>query len=199
MKALFIFVLFIISNGLVYAQTNDSTFNLATDIFNFSELMTEKDTLRIKTDMWICENEREENDLIIKQGDSVIIHVQVFENGKKFDFGIRKYEPKKYDTLTFENLFLKLENRVINRERTSKTIEIIHNRKDTLTFCTHGLMEKLFVSNYTWKIKDQIYFDKNYYKPLPIPPKPKGQSDLKKLDSLNRLEIEKELQRMIND
>jgi hypothetical protein len=199
MKLFSILFLVFLSNGWTFCQTQNRPFELVKDILHFSELMTEKDTLVINTDLWICETERYERDLITKRGDSVFIHVKGIEDRKNFEYGTRVYEPQKYDTCNFETLFLKLKNRTNNRDCNSKTIEIIHNNRDTLIIWTGGLMEKLFVSNYIWKIKDKIYFDKDYYKPMPIPPKPTGLSDEEKLDSIMNDNIKKELEKIEND
>ncbi|PXY02614.1 hypothetical protein DF185_00535 [Marinifilum breve] len=101
--------------------------------------------------------------------------------------------------LNFETIYSKLQKRTIPNKSASLRFEIVHNKRDTLKLYSYGLVDILRISSYLTRIKDQIYFDKDYYKPIQIPPKPKGLSELEKLDSLTRVELEKELQRMINE
>ncbi len=59
-------------------------------------------------------------------------------------------------------------------------------------------MDILKISSYLCKVKDQIYFDKDYYKPLQIPMPLKGLSDEEKSDSIMMESITKEALRMAN-
>jgi hypothetical protein len=197
MRVLFILVIILSSRVLVFSQKNDKSFNLVRDIGNFSELMTELDTIVVKGDYSICGGEYFETDIITKKNDSVYIQVLIDDDIK----GKMNYEKRLYqsDTLNFETIYSKLQKRNILNHRATLRFEIVHNRKDTLKLFSYGLMDILKISINLAAIKDQIYFDKNYYKPPKNPSPPKGLSDIEKLDSIMIEGIKKELQRMSNE
>ncbi|PKQ65901.1 hypothetical protein BZG02_02550 [Labilibaculum filiforme] len=185
MKAFFIFVFVSISSGLVYSQTNDRSFNLVRDIEKFSELMTELDTIIVYSNLSICHGERYEKDIITKKNDSVFIQVSINDDfDGNVDYEKRIYEYDKSDSLNFETLYFKLQKHTIPDHQPSLRFEIIHNRKDTLNLFTYGLMDIIDVSRFIAKIKNQIYFDKGYYKPLIIPKEPVTLPDSAKNDSI---------------
>ncbi|PXY02613.1 hypothetical protein DF185_00530 [Marinifilum breve] len=70
-----IILLVIFKASTVFSQTNDKTFDLVRDIGNFSEFMTELDTIVVNADFSICNGEHFEKDIITKQNDSVFIEV----------------------------------------------------------------------------------------------------------------------------
>ncbi|MBN2598643.1 hypothetical protein [Labilibaculum sp.] len=169
------------------------------DIGNFSELMTELDTLVVYSNFCICAGEDYQTDIITKNNDSVFIQVLIDDGIKgKMNYEKRLYLYSKSDTLNFETIYSKLQKRNILNHHANLRFEIVHNRKDTLKLFTYGLMDFLKISNYLYEIKDQIYFDKEYYKPLQIPQSPKGLSDEKKSDSIMMESIKKEVLRMAN-
>lgn len=185
MRALFIFALVLVSNGLVYSQTDGKSFDLVRDIGNFSELMTKLDTIIVYSDLSICYGERYERDIITKKNDNVFIQVSVNDNFKgNVDYEKRMYKYDKSDSLNFETLYLKLQKHIIPKHRSSLSFKIIHNRKDTLNIFTYGLMDIINVSRYIAKIKNQLYFDKDYYTPLLIPKEPIKLPDSTKTDSI---------------
>ncbi len=170
------------------------------DIGNFSELMTELDTIFVRGDYSICGGEYFETDIITKKNDSVYIQVLIDDDIKgKMNYGKRLYQYNQSDTLNFETIYSKLQKRNILNHRATLRFEIVHNRKDTLKLFSYGLMDILKISINLAAIKDQIYFDKNYYKPPKNPSPPKGLSDIEKLDSIMIEGIKKELQRMSNE
>jgi len=191
MRVLFILVAILISNELVYSQNNDNSFKLTRDIGRFSELMTELDTIIVYSNMSICHSERYEKDVITKKNDSVFIQVSINDD---FD-GIAHYERRLYeydnsDTLNFETIFSKLKNHSISNHQSTLRFEIIYNQSDTLSLFTFGLMDALKVSEYITKIKNQIYNDKDYYKPLLMPKEPVRLPDSSKNDLIHFDELE---------
>ncbi len=185
MKRLFIFVLIFISNGLVYSQSKNSSFELIRDIDKFSVLMTELDTIIVYSNLSICQSERYEKDVITKKNDSVFIQVSINDEFEEIiDYEKRLYKYDNSDTLNFETLYSKLKKHHIPKHQSSLRFEIIHNQLDTLNLFTYGLMDAIGVSEYVAKIKDQIYHDKDYYKPLVIPKEPVRLPDKAKSDSV---------------
>lgn len=192
MRVLFILAAILISNELVYSQNNDNSFKLTRDIGRFSELMTELDTIIVYSNMSICHSERYEKDIITKKNDSVFIQVSVNDD---FD-GIANYERRFYeydnsDTLNFETIYSKLKNNSIPNHQSILRFEIIYNQSDTLSLFTFGLMDAIKVSEYIAKIKDQIYYDKDYYKPLLMPKEPARLPDSAKIDLIHFDELER--------
>lgn len=199
MKYFSIILIILASRVLTYSQSNIRSFKLARDIGNFSELMTELDTLFVTGNFSICDGEHYETDIITKNNDSVFIQVLIDDNIKgKMNYGKRFYKYNKSDTLNFETIYSKLQKRITLNNPDSLRFKIVHNRKDTLKLNTYGKIDILKISSYLANIKSQIYFDENYYKPVEIPSPPKGLSDVEKLDSILMDGINKNVLRMVN-
>lgn len=195
MKITQIIILLLTSTVFFYCKTKTNTFDLNRDIANFSELMTELDTLVIKTNLCICSGEHYEKDIITKSKDSVFIQVFINNDIKgSMAYEKRSYAYIKSDTLNFESLYSKMQKLINPSKNGTLRFEIVHNRKDTLKLYSYGLMNSLAISKHLYKIKDRIYFNKDYYKLLKIPKKPKGLSEIEKLDSILRADTEKKLQ-----
>jgi hypothetical protein len=161
--------------------------------------MSEEDTILVFADLRICDGVRYEKDIITKRNDTVFIQVFIDDDFfGKVDCGRRVYNCNLSDTLNFETLYSNLQNRLVNEKNQSLTFQITHNRKDTLNLYTKGLMDILWTVGYLASIKDQIYHDKDYYKPRPEPPLPEGFSDQENLDSIQRDITNRELERILN-
>ncbi|WP_321516575.1 hypothetical protein [Marinifilum fragile] len=191
MRTLFIFILILISNEWVCSQTNISSFKLNRDIGKFSELMTELDTIVVYSDWSICQSERYEKDVITKRNDSVFIQVSMrddFNGGVDYEKRLYKYD--NLDSLNFETLYSKLQYHSIPNHQSTLRFQIIHNRMDTLNLFTYGLMDAIKISEYTGKIKDKIYADKDYYKALTTPKEPVNLPDSALMDSILMNDLE---------
>ncbi len=198
-KLLMTTCLVLFSNVLTYSQDHNNQLDLKKDIWNFSNRMSDYDTIIVNADLCICTGERFEKDIITKRNDTVFVQVLIDDDiDGKVDYGKRIYKYDINDTLNFENLYSSLQNHLIPNHQKSLIFQIIYNGVDTLNFYTYGLMDKLRVAGYLAQVKDKIYFDKDYYKPIPIPPKPVGLSDEEKIDSMIRDYFDNELERIIN-
>ena len=169
MKILICLLLYLFFYSICYSQSQRE-FNLKKDIGNFSELMTEKDTICVLSDFRICTGIRFEKDLITKKENQVYIQIWVEDSVK----GKATYEKKAYnfnasDSLNFEYVYKKLQTRNVKNKRPKPTFKLIHNNKDTLILHTFGLVDKIQIGSYLFKIKNQLYPDKDYYKPIEIP------------------------------
>ncbi len=130
MKAIWMLLLILISSLLGFSQKNHNSFNIVRDIGNFSELMTELDTIVVKGDYSICGGEYFETDIITKKNDSVYIQVLIDKdiNGK-ISYEKRLYLNKKSDPLHFETIYSKLQKRNILHNRSNLRFEIVHTEK----------------------------------------------------------------------
>ena len=81
------------------------------------------------------------------------------------------YKISKSDTLNYENLFqflTKIKKPI--SKNPSIILEVIY-KKDTLTFYSESLNERLKILSYYGKIQGRIFPEENFYKPIP-PPSP---------------------------
>jgi hypothetical protein len=167
-------------------STSKESFSLIPDICNFSNKMTDSDTIKVNLDLDICDGQRSEKHLLTKRNDSVFIEMTAIDAGQKDIYPQRFYCNFDHDSLTYERLYCKrLHNDTIKRHDPRYVfIEIIH-QTDTLTFWSKGLMDKIITSRYLWEIGRQFYSDFEHFQPIEIPKRPKNWQE-NPLDSINR-------------
>ena len=149
-----------------------SSFDLKKDIYNFSEKMENGDTLILNAELSVCTSESHDSNLIFKLNDSVFIQSLIEEmSPRKLTITLKKTQYKflNNDTLNFENLFTSLkDNRTQPKYHKHYTFEIIH-KMDTVKFYSENLIKILKHLEYYYRIKERIYPNETYFKPVKVP------------------------------
>ncbi len=167
------FFFFLLSCFEVKAQTDKYIFkdNLA----SFDNYLTEIDSLIVNVDLRICDGTHYEKLIFTKQNDTVFIQgkaqADYHENVvlKKIPYLILER-----DSLNFENLFLKrIDRNIVKRKTSSFVYEIVNSQGDTLRLFNDGLVDKIDISRYHFKIMNRLYPSEELYIPLEVPPEPK--------------------------
>ena len=177
------------TNGI---QNKEATFDIKTDLSNFSSKLENGDSLVILADLSACTSWWQEKNTLIKRDNKLMISTHA--KGEFVDFeklGEIRYVHLENDSLNFENLFQFMTEKSTDDRRINSNIFTVIYQQDTIKYYSDGLSDHLENIGYYRLIKRRIYPDVEMYQPVEIPPKPEDN----KLDSLIELDKEK----MLND
>jgi hypothetical protein len=147
-------------------EIQTKTFDLKKDIYNFSEEMTEKDTLYFLADLSVCLGRSYYHSAVTKENDTVYISTKAIdETGEpvvKY-FAKTKYLAAVEDSLTLENAIICLEKYGVSpKNKRYPSLTIVH-QTDTLFYYTEGILERLNFSRYYTNILFNIYPENQWH------------------------------------
>ncbi len=173
-----IIFLMIVLCSCSYLHTEKESFNLKTDLFEFSDRMNEGDTLQIISNLSVCRSIHFEKDLFMKEGG--LVYLKTYAEGNFIDDWEENLPKVEYvrseaDSLNYEDLFRYVSRR--NTENTkvnTRVLKLIY-KGDTICFYSKGLNEQIPASEYILRIKRRIFPDVKLYVPMEkfvVPPPP---------------------------
>lgn len=138
----------------------------------FIDKIKNNDTLIIRVNGSVCQGRRFEEDIFIKKNDSIYLQTKIVSDRLKDSVKILNSIQYKYlemDTLNFENFILYLKmKKELKTEQSSIIVQEIY-KKDTLTFFSEQLNDRLKTLSYYENIKRLIYPNESFYKIPNVP------------------------------
>lgn len=155
----------------------ESKFNLLTEFYDFPNNMTSSDTIVIHADLSICTSTYLETVYITKENDEIYLTTFSrfkgdFSDSINVNQGKAKYIRQPDDTLKLETLFSYLNKAGKQEVINNSPIFTITNKNDTIQFWNDGLVDRLRICVYYFKIMAQTYPNFKLYKPVPPPSEP---------------------------
>ena len=146
-----------------------STFNLKTDVYNFSEKLHNDDTLFFIAAIGVCASECREYNIITKENDKIFIQSivkDILPDYQSKEINKIPYILNPNDTLNFENLFWSMKDDISEKNaHIGKSIYEVIYKYDTIEFYPKSLSSVLRKIHFYSKIKERLYPDETIYKP----------------------------------